>query len=141
VSLIHPCSSCGLRSRQKLASVYSAWFDHDGERQAWKQRFCAPCLMQLTDGFRDSLSANSLDVTVCPICGKDASTDLDPIYLTLYLPKREPVESALCTCASCAPSLRNLLQVGAQRLPDRQGSNQGPSNGAPDIDTFADFPS
>jgi hypothetical protein len=138
---IYPCSSCSLRRTGKLASVYSAWFNADGERVAWKQRLCAPCLMTLTDGFRDSLSRNSSDVTVCPICGQDSSTDLDPIYLTLYLPKREPVESALCTCASCAPSLRKLLQVGAHRLPNREIKSLGPGNGAPDFDPFGDFPS
>jgi len=138
---IYPCSSCGQRQHGKLATVYSAWFDADGKREAWKQRFCAPCLTTLTEGFRDSLSLNMSDVTVCPLCGADASINLDPIYLTLYLPKREPVESALCTCASCAPSLRNLLRVGAQALADRQEKSQGLSNGAPGSDPWEGFPS
>ena len=138
---IYPCSSCGQRPRGKIASVYSAWFDADGKREAWKQRFCAPCLTTLTDGFRDSLSQNTSDVTACPLCGVDASTNLDPIYLTLYLPKREPVESALCTCGSCAPNLRNLLRVGAQALANRQENSRGPHDGAPDSDPWEGFPS
>jgi len=135
---VFPCSSCGQRQKGRLATVYSAWFDAKGKREAWKQRLCAPCLTTLTASFRDSLLANSLDVTVCPLCGADNSTTLDPTYLTLYLPKRDPVESALCTCGSCAPSLRKLLQVGAQALADRQLESGGLSNGAPHSDPWAE---
>ena len=56
----------------------------------------------------------------------------------LDLPKRDPVESALCTCGSCAPSLRKLLQVGAQALADRQLESGGLSNGAPHSDPWAE---
>jgi hypothetical protein len=104
-----------------------------------RQRLCAPCLTTLTEGFREQLSANSLDLTVCPTCGQDSSTDLDPTYLTLYLPKREAVECALCTCSSCAPSLRGLLQVGATPLADRQQQSRGPQDGAPDSDPWMEF--
>ncbi len=131
----YPCSSHGAKIKGKLATVYSAWFDSEGERQAWKQRLCAPCLTTLADSFKAALSTNASDLTVCPMCGQDSSTVLDPIYLNVYLPKRDPEEFALCTCSSCAPSLRSLLLVGAQRLTNR-GTGSGAPGGAPDPDPW-----
>jgi hypothetical protein len=119
---VYPCAGCGQRVPGRLASVYSAWFLADGSRTAWKQRLCAPCV----SGKLRSVLAHAADdtsaVTACPACGKESSEDLDPIYLTVYLPKQEPREFALTTCASCAVTLRLDLQDRGERLPDRNGS-------------------
>lgn len=128
-----PCSGCGARPKGKLASVYSAWFEPNGERVCWVQKLCATCLMDSLGFLRDGTLQASLDLTACPICGADSSQDLQPEYLTLYLPKREPEEFALTTCGSCAVPLRQQLQVGASQARDRGGL--GPQ--APTQDPFS----
>lgn len=120
---VFPCAGCGQRVPGRLASLYSAWFLADGSRTAWKQRLCAPCVMRKFKPLLAAVASKSSDVTACPACGKNAAEDLDPIYLTLYLPKQEPKEFALTTDTTCAVTLRLSLQDGAERLPDRQQSS------------------
>ena len=121
----YPCSGCGQKSRGRLASLYSAWFLADGSRTAWKQRLCAPCVKSRLGELLASAQQESGLVTACPACGSDASTSLDPIYLTLYLPKQEPREFALTTDASCAARLRLSLQDHADRLQNRPSYDVG----------------
>lgn len=129
---VYPCSYCGQRVPGRLASIYSAWFLADGSRTAWKQRACAPCVgRQLRSLLAHAAEENSA-VTACPACGSDASNDLDPIYLTIYLPKQEPREFALTTDGACAVTLRLRLQDRAERLPDRQGDHSQGLSSNPD---------
>lgn len=130
---VFPCSYCGQRVPGRLASIYSAWFLADGSRTAWKQRACAPCVTQQLRSLLAHAADDSSAVTACPACGSDALQDLDPIYLTVYLPKQEPREFALTTDGACAVSLRLRLQERAERLPDRDGrGSRGFGDGADD---------
>jgi predicted RNA-binding Zn-ribbon protein involved in translation (DUF1610 family) len=113
-----PCSLHGARIDGKLATLYSAWFRADGERTAWKQSLCAPCVKEVLAPMLAAVGSASQDVSACPACGADSSTDLDPIYLNLYLPKQDGKEFALPTCSSCAAKLRVSLQQGAVKLPN-----------------------
>jgi hypothetical protein len=123
------CSGHGARVAGKLASLYSAWFNADGVRTAWRQRLCADCVSERLGVILRSASQQSQDVTACPACGADSSKDPDPIYLTLYLPKQDPREYALTTDAACAAKLRVGLQERAEKLPNRlNGSGGGGSN-------------
>jgi len=126
---VFPCSVCKQRKPGKLASAYWAWFLADGERSAWKLRYCPGCAV-------DNLSAplNALremgetsEVFGCVSCGADASTDSDPIYLTLYLPGKEPMEYALQLDGACAAKLRIPITTLGERLQDRGGVVRGPS--------------
>src|SRR6476646_10764788 len=123
-----PCSVHGHKVDGRLASLYSAWFLADGSRSAWKQRICAPCVRQELGRLLAHAAEDNSAVTVCPACGSDSATDLDPIYLTLYLPKQEAREFALTNCSTCAVTLRVRLQVGAEKLPHRDGFNSGRSS-------------
>ena len=125
---VRPCSFHGQRIDGKLASLYSAWFLADGSRTAWKQLLCAPCVREVLGPLFRAASANNQDVAACPACGSDSSSDLDPIYLNLYLPKQDAREFALTTCGSCAAKLRISLQQGATKLPNRDGQSRGDSS-------------
>lgn len=119
---VFPCSYCGQRVPGRLASIYSAWFLADGSRTAWKQRACAPCVQRELRSLLAHAADESSAATACPACGSNASETLDPIYLSVYLPKQDPREFALTTCAACAVMLRLRLQEQAQRLPDRDAA-------------------
>jgi hypothetical protein len=134
---VYPCAGCGQRVPGRLASIYSAWFLADGSRTAWKQRLCAPCVRSSLRNMLASAADSTSAVTACPACGSESASDLDPIYLTVYLPKRDPREFALTTCGPCAVRLRLSLQDRAERLPDRNGGDTGRSNRDED-DPFAE---
>lgn len=108
---VYPCSVCRQRKPGKLASAYWAWFNADGGRSAWKVRYCPACaatsLHELFKKLRETDGTS--DVFACVSCGTDASRDSDPIYLTLYLPGREPEEIALQLDGACAAKLRTRL--------------------------------
>jgi hypothetical protein len=128
---VYPCSICRQRMPGKLASVYWAWFNADGGRSAWKLRYCPACAKKdLTILFsappeKDGQSS----VFDCVSCGALAAEDSDPIYATLYLPGKEPMEVALQLDAACAAKLRIPITSQGERLADRGGVVRGPSPG------------
>jgi hypothetical protein len=126
---VYPCSVCGQRKPGKLASAYWAWFLADGDRSAWKVRYCPGCaqasLLPLLQTLRDMGTTDN--VFACVVCGSDASQDSDPIYLTLYLPSKEPTEYALQCDGACAAKLRIPITEYGSRLQDRGGLVRGPS--------------
>lgn len=124
----YPCSNCGQRVPGKLATVYSNWFEGEGNRVAWRQRLCVDCLTGLMGSLKAGDSADSSLLTVCPMCGKDSSQDLSGIFLTIYPPKQSEREYALTTCVSCADSLQKLLQTGADPLRDRSAGAAAPAD-------------
>jgi len=126
---VFPCSICGGRKPGKLASAYWAWFNADGARSAWKLRYCLGCAQEHLPLLSTAFQAGELsqDVYACVSCGASAETDSDPIYCTLYLPGREPVEVALQLDAACAAKLRIPITSRGERLADRGGVVRGPS--------------
>jgi len=122
------CSVHERRDAPKYAAVYSAWFNADGVRTAWKQRLCPDALREeLIDVLSHALDDSS-DASVCPACGSDSSTDLDPIYFNVYLPKQPVRVYELPTCGVCAATLRLRLQRGAEKLADRQQTSDRPDD-------------
>lgn len=126
---VFPCSMCGQRKPGKLASAYWAWFDAEGGRQAWKLRLCLGCAQEHLSKWLIELQSKdgTLDVFACLSCSADASTDSDPMYLTLYLPGKEPQEYALQLDGACAAKLRIPIVDRGERLPDRGALVRGPS--------------
>jgi hypothetical protein len=126
---VFPCSMCGGRKPGKLASAYWAWFKADGERVAWRVRYCLGCAGEHLSILLSSsqLTSENSSVFACVSCGADASADSDPMYCTLYLPKKEPMEYALQLDGACAAKLRVPISTKGERLPDRGGVVRGPS--------------
>jgi len=133
---VYPCSVCNGRRPGKLASAYWAWFRSDGERVAWKCRYCAQCAPESLAILLKTWSKTeaTLDVFACVSCGASAEADSDPIYCTLYLPGKEPTECAIQLDGACAAKLRIQITNHGQRLPDRGGVVRGPSSSITDWD-------
>jgi len=126
---VYPCSMCRARKPGKQASAYWAWFVDDGSRIAWKLRYCLACagehLALLLSN--SSPAEGSSEVFACVACGASAQEDSDPIYCTLYLPGKEPMEYALQLDSACAAKLRIPITSHGERLADRGGVVRGPS--------------
>jgi len=129
---VFPCSVCRQRKPGKLATAYWAWFLADGERSAWKLRYCPADAQEALLALLSKLREMGEDSTVfaCVSCGADATNDSDPIYLTLYLPGKEPMEYALQLDSACAARLRTPITTHGERLADRGGLVRGPSPSA-----------
>ena len=126
---VYPCSVCKQRKPGKLASAYWAWFLADGDRSAWKVRYCPACAGEHLSGPLSALRemGETSEVFACVLCGMNAAEDSDPIYLTLYLPGKEPMEYALQLDSACAVKLRSPITTQGERLSDRGGVVRGPS--------------
>lgn len=124
---IRPCHLCKRRADGKLASAYWAWFLADGERVAWRQRLCMPCLTSTFLTVLQTSKSASMEEPTCPVCGGSSEHDSDPVFLVLYLPKQDPREFELNTDAACAAKIRgNIFELG-ERLANRQAQVRGPS--------------
>jgi|SRR5215467_1201742 len=135
---VYPCSMCGHHPKGKLARAYWAWFRADGSRTSWSLRYCAECARRdLVKLLNDSSpAAESLDAFACVNCGGSAEDDSDPMYLTLYLPQRDPMDRALQLDSSCAAKLRIVITENGWQNPDRQTQVRGPSTNTHEWEDF-----
>jgi hypothetical protein len=132
---VYPCNVCKSRRPGKMASAYWAWFRTDSSRAAFKIRYCLECAQEhLSILLADSVvHPESSNVFACVSCGADASEDSEPVYCTLYLPKREPMEYALQLDGACAVKLKATISTNGDPLEDRGSGVRGPS---PDISAW-----
>lgn len=120
VSLL-PCSVCRKVKPGKLASAYWAWFNADGERIAWKMRYCLGCAPEALNVLFSALQATENESTVfdCVSCGSQVLEDSDPIFVTLFLPGQEAMEHSLQLDGACAAQLRIPITLHGTKLENR----------------------
>jgi hypothetical protein len=126
MSLI-PCDYCGKRVPEKLAQVTTAWYRADGVRTAYRQRLCTGCYCSNILPLDKDVDYENL---ACPACGIDTSHDMDPVYVTSFVPGGGRVQFEFPTCGPCAVELRNRAQQGGVSLENRplvEGPGGGPS--------------
>lgn len=63
---------------------------------------------------------------------------MDPVFLTLYLPKQDVREYELATDAACAAFLRTSIVDKGTKLEDRRGTSGPPTTGPTD-DPWSDL--
>lgn len=133
---LFPCSACGIRAVGKLASATWAWWTADNQRVAWRQRLCTACYVANVAGLETAVSAEPLN---CPLCHTDPAADMDPCYLTVYVPGYGKKRLEIATCGPCAVEVRNRALAGASRLDDREpafgGQDPGPQTD-PELDVW-----
>jgi hypothetical protein len=124
---LFPCSSCHERKPGKFSSVTWAWWRADNVRTAHRQRLCVDCYIMNVAGLDSAAREEPLN---CPSCHTDPDDQMDPTYVTSFIPGIGPVRLELATCAPCAVEVRNRALVGAVKLDDRPaefgGQNPGP---------------
>jgi len=125
VSLI-PCDSCGTRPPEKLAQTTTAWYTADGQRTAWRQRLCTACFCSNVLPLDKDL--DFVAGLTCPSCGISTDNDMDPCYITAYVPGSGKISLEIPTCAACAVNVRARAQKGGQKLEDRRVEGPGGSS-------------
>lgn len=135
---MYPCSVCHRRVPGKIATSYNRWFSADGKNIGWKQRLCPACAVSHLKPLFAHANSDSMDVSECPACGTDSSTDMEPVYITFFTPGSEGKEFQLPTCAGCAPTVKALLSEGGEPLADR-GASRGVMTPREPQDPFGDM--
>lgn len=124
---LYPCSFCGRKSTEKMSNATWAWWTADQQRVAWRQRLCIECFVTNVAGLEQSTRDDPFN---CPACHTDQSDDLDPVYLTVFLPGVGPLRLEMATDPKCAVEIRNRALQGAHKLEDREtqfgGQDPGP---------------
>jgi hypothetical protein len=123
---LYPCSFCGQRAVGKLASATWAWWNADNSRVAWRQRLCVACYVTNVAGIEAAVEEEALN---CPLCHTASQSDMDPCYLTIFVPAYGPRRIEMATCGACAVEVRNRALTGAVKLDDRQDSSGGLDSG------------
>lgn len=122
------CGICEQKVPEKLASFYWAWFDDKGARHALKQRLCTRCVgVEYRDLIQHYYSPDN-DEAGCVACGCIIDAEADPVWLTAYLPKQEPLTFEFQLDAGCALMIRTAARKGATRLEDRQTPRESESS-------------
>jgi len=124
------CSLCDQRVPGKLSQATWAWWRADNKRVAYRQRICLGCFAEHIAPLE--VSSREWSMT-CPCCGANSEFDMDPVYLTIYVPTVGPLRLEMPTDAACAVKLRVLAQTNAEPLDDSGGQfgGQGPSPQTP----------
>jgi len=121
-----PCSACHRRILAKPFSIYTARFVEQ-QRVAYRVSLCHGCAEEYAETVKAAKPMRVDDAAsewpeTCPLCGSGTGEDLDPIYLTVYEPKREGISLVVPSCGTCTANLAPMLERYGRRLADRQAS-------------------
>jgi hypothetical protein len=128
---VKPCTACNEKYPGKPSSIYSAWMGGQG-REAYRASLCMECVHRhIAPYVKRSLTRGLEDG--CDECGGVLKGEFNPVWLNIYLPKREQEAFELNFCDADVQLARSRLAHMSRQLPDRQlVSSQGPVNGQTD---------
>lgn len=118
-----PCSFCQERPGEKLSQVTWAWNPRPKERIAYRQKLCLKCFVTNVLGLDKPIEAKG--PLTCPSCGTDTEFDMDPVYVTAFIPGSGKMQLELALCGSCAVEIRVRAQTHAELLPEREPESRG----------------
>jgi hypothetical protein len=122
MSLIIPCSLCGSKLPGKLANVTVAWYTAAQDRVAYRLKLCSACYMMQILPLSPDPESQAL---VCPVCHTDSESDMDPVYITSYVPDVGKIQMELPTDGPCAAKIRIPVVDHGVKL-ESQFGGQGP---------------
>jgi hypothetical protein len=124
---LKPCSACTQRFAGKATSVYSAWMDGQG-RESYRASLCMDCVRRHIAELVKKSIARAYEPG-CDDCGATGADTYSPVWLNVYLPKREQEAFELMFCSDDVKLARSRLAHMSTRLTDRQPvSSRGLAN-------------
>lgn len=122
------CSSCHKRQPGKYANTTVAWWNAANKRLAYRLKVCVECFAERIEPIRLSLLENEIN---CPYCHLDCTEDMDPCYITCFIPNFGKLQLEMGTCAVDAVVLRSWAVESGELLQDASVGGQGPSPQTP----------
>jgi hypothetical protein len=68
---------------------------------------------------------DAIGAVYCPGCGIDTEHDMEPVYVTAYIPGTGKYALELPLCGACAVEVRVRAQENAELLPERDPESRG----------------
>jgi hypothetical protein len=118
-----PCSACRERPSEKLCQVTWAWNPRPRERLAYRQRLCVGCFAQRVAPLDQPIPLTG--ALTCPSCGIDVEHDMEPVYVTSFIPGIGKHRMELPLCGPCAVEVRVRAQENAELLEERDPESRG----------------
>jgi hypothetical protein len=118
-----PCSFCRQRSDEKLCQVTWAWNPRPKERLAYRQRLCVTCFCTNVLAL-DKLYEPDARLS-CPACGIDTEHDMEPVYVTAFVPGTGKITFEFPLCSTHAVDVRVNAQTNAELLPEQPPESRG----------------
>jgi hypothetical protein len=115
------CSICRERPRGRLASIYWACWTGDGDREAWKQRYCKGCYSDARAEWLDNLftSGEASPAGTCPLCLDIVEDDLVQLFATGFVPGQDAYRYAFDLCPTHFAEAGGKARAGSEPLRDR----------------------
>ena len=120
---LQPCSTCHEKQHGKYANTTVAWWRADNVRVAWRLRICLNCYIVNVAPLDQAAHENEF---ACPVCHTEPGSDMDPTYITAFVPEVGKVTVEMATCAADAVKIRAWATDNGELLPDRAVGGQGP---------------
>lgn len=120
---LQPCSACQKRPSEKLSQVTWAWNPRPTERIAYRQKLCLACFTERFLALDKPIP--EVGSIPCPACGIDTGNDMDPVYVTAFVPGIGKFRLELALCGADAVEVRVRAQENAELLPDREPDSRG----------------
>jgi hypothetical protein len=109
------CSGCQERKPGKYANTTVAWWNVANKRLAYRLKLCKDCYGETIEPVRLNNLENELS---CPYCHTEPGDDMDPTYVTMFIPNFGKMQLELATCAADAVQLRSYGVEHGELLQD-----------------------
>jgi hypothetical protein len=115
------CSICRERPRGRLASIYWACWTGDGDREAWKQRYCKGCYGDACAEWLNELQlrGDGSRAGDCALCTDSNEDDLVQLFATGFVPGQDAYRFAFDLCPIHFNETGEKARAGAEPLRDR----------------------
>jgi hypothetical protein len=118
------CSMCRTKPRGRMANIYWACWTGDGDREAWKQRYCKGCYGDACSAWLDALflAGDERPAGACALCPDLVEDDLVQLYATGFVPGKDAYRFAFDLCPPHFNEAGEKARAGSEPLRDRLSS-------------------
>ena len=128
---LQKCSGCQERKPGKYANVTVAWWNAENKRLAYRMRLCRDCYLEAINDVQINVHENEFS---CPYCHTEPGDDMNPTYITAFLPNYGKLQLECATCAQDSIILRSFAVEKGELLQDLEVGGLGPSPQTPPLD-------
>lgn len=120
---LQPCSACRKRPVEKLSQVTWAWNPEPTKRLAYRQKLCQACFIERVLVYDKEVPQEG--ALSCAVCGGDVERDMEPVYVTAFVPGVGKWRLDIPLCGSDALGVRVAATENGELLPDREPQSRG----------------
>lgn len=120
-----PCSKCSLRFPGKPVTIYTWWYEVDGNRVSYRSQLCTDCTLDLAKDVLTAAMKELVKDASCPRCKQGTGLSPAPVRLIVYPPNAERRDYEVTYCGDCFARVRNDFAAAGELMPDRDDRKAG----------------